>query len=394
MSEGLGRCRPLLILLARRSGAERPPETDLESVKPFFRWHILERGLDLEVLGELAPGGFHYGMTCLVEFEPHSLWYEVSLTVTAGALRQGVKTEYHVFQHTPADIRSALRKMEVDVEKFERNGSFKIMDTYTPTTPLKADGVGKRESLLSGRVPDAQGWAGVIRAKMERGFEEEEKRWLHVDDNEGVLLQFSDEDYIVNGYRTTFVPMTKARDLLALHALVTGVASDSFYRMRESLADAVIDMKTVEEGRKLEHYIRLRALRGARFDSSWRRIELFETNRVRLSSGRQAFGFQSEESEKVFSYLLKSFVDDHFGDRRPAEASGWRSLVETARGIGAAETSLYSKASGSLRELVRKGVIDRKVFPNQRGRGGRVTRIRVAYEKGHVREYVDRYIQK
>ena len=355
----------------------------------------MTQGLDLEILGELASGAFHYGMTCLVEFEPHSMWQEASLTITAEALKHGIKTEYQVFQHTPAEIRSALKEMGVDLEKYERSGSFRIMDTYTPTTPLKESVEGKAEPLLSGRVPDAKGWAEEIRAKMERGFEEEEKKWLHVDDNEAVLLQFSDEDYVVNGYRTTFVPMTKARDLLVLHALVTGVASDSFYQKRESLADAVIDFKAVEEGRKLEHYIRLRALRGVKFDSSWRRIELFEKNRVRLSSGKQVFGFQSEESEKIFNFLLKSFVDDHFTNRRPSESSGWRTLVEIALGIGAPKTSLYSAdGSTSLRELSRKGVIERKVLTGQRGRGGLVTRVRIAYEKGIVKEYVEKHTQR
>ena len=370
-------------------------ETHLESNGSPFRCHLLKQGLDLEILGELAPGAFHYGMTCLVEYEPHSLWYEASLTITAEALRHAVKTEYHVFQHTPNEVRSALKEMGVDLERYERKGSFRIVDTYTPTTPLKGPAEGRADPLLSGKTPDASGWAEAIRAMMKRGFEEEEKRWHHVDDNEAVLLQFSDEDYIVNGYRTTFVPMTKARELLALHALVTGVTSDSFYRKREALSDAVIDIKAVEEGGKLEHYIRLRALRGTKFDSSWRRIELFEKNRVRLSSGRQVFGFTSDESEKVFSYLLKSFIDDHYKEKQAVESSGWRSFVEIAQGIGAPKTSLYSAdGTASFRELARKGVIERKILAGQRGRGGRVTRTRIAYQKGFVKEFVDRYMQR
>ena len=44
-----------------------------------------------------------------------------------------------------------------------------------------------------------------------------------------------------------------------------------------------------------------------------------------------------------------------------------------------------------MRELNRKGVIEQKVFHNQRGRGGRVSRTRIAYEKGFVKEYIERY---
>jgi hypothetical protein len=116
---------------------------------------------------------------------------------------------------------------------------------------------------------------------------------------------------------------------------------------------------------------------------------------VRLSSGRQAFGFQSEQSEEIFDYTLRSFVNEHFVEKRSADSSGWRSLVDIAQGVGAAKTSHYSPAaSGPLRELLRKGVVERKVLTRQRGRGGRVTRIRIAYERGFVKEYVDSYMQK
>jgi len=381
-------------VVLQRTSREDEPETHLEFSPPVPHCHILVQGIDLEILGELAPGGFHYGMTCLVEFEPHSLWQEVSLTITAEALKKGIKTEYHIFQHTPSEVRSALKEMGVDVEKYESRGTFRIMDTYTPTTPLVESREGRAEPLLSGRIPDARKWADTIRRKMKIGFEEDEKRWLHIDDNEAVLLQFSDEEYVVNGWRTTFIPMARARELLTLHALVTGVASDSFYRKREALADAVIDFKVVEEGRKLEHYVRLRALRGVKFDSSWRRIELFGNYMVRLSSGKQVFGFHSPESEKIFNYLLKSFITDHLVEKHSSESSGWRSLVEIAQGIGARKTSLYSADGAAfLRELNRKGVIEQKIFHNQRGRGGRVSRTRIAYEKGFVKESVNRYMQ-
>ena len=388
-------CVPLLIFV-RRENTEAPEkalQTYLGTRERIVRCHILSKGVDLEILGELAPGAFHYGMTCLVEFEPHTLWHEMSLTIAAEALKRGIRTEYHVFQYTPQEVRTSLQELGVGVDAFERRGIFRIMDTYTPTTPLKEPSVGRAEPLLSGRIPDARKWAEAIRGRMKTGFEDEEKRWLHIDDNEAVLLQFSDEEYVINGYRTTFVPMTKARDLLVLHALLTGVASDSFYRKRESMVDAVIDIKAVEEGRKLEHYIRIRALRGRKFDSSWRRIELFEQNRVRLSSGRQVFGFENEGSERIFDYLLKSFVDDHIANKEPPDAAGWRSQVEIAEGTGAAKTSLYSaEGQARLRELIRKGVVERRVQSKQRGRGGRVSRFRIAYERAFVKEYVDRYV--
>jgi KaiC/GvpD/RAD55 family RecA-like ATPase len=382
-------------MLVRESRAGKTQQIYLELSRPRVRCHILTQGLDLEILGELAPGAFHYGMTCVIEFEPHSLWHEVSLTITAEALKHGIKTEYHVFQHTPSDIRAALKEMGVDVEKFEERGSFRIWDSYTPTTLLKANIEGKAEPMLSGKSPDLQQWTKAIREKMEHGFEEEEKRWLHIDDNEAILLQFNDEEYVTKGWRTIFLPMVKSRQLITFHAFVTGMASQSFYNQRESVADAVIDIVTREEQGRLEHYIRLRALRGMKFDSSWRRIELFDKNRVKLVAGRQVFGFESKDEEKIFDCLLKSFVEDYYDKKQPLESSGWRSMVEIAKAIGERATSLYSaRSSVLLGDLIKRGVAERKYFSKQRGRGGSVTRMRIAYEKAPVKEFVDRYMEK
>ncbi len=278
------------------------PETYLGFARSRVQSCIFMESIELEILEKLASGAFHYGMTCVVEFESHSLWHEISIAIAAQALRRGIKTEYHVFQHTPTDIRLALRRVGVEVEKFEREGSFRVMDSYTPTTPLTGPMEGTREPLLSGKPPDAEQWAKVIQEKMKIGFEEEEKRWLHIDDNETVLLQFSGEESIINGWRTTFVPMAKARELLILHSLITGVASESFYRKTEAMADAVMDIATREEGGKLENYIRLRALRGVRFDSRWRKVELMSDGEVAVEVARQ------EEPRRLAAIMFTDLV--------------------------------------------------------------------------------------
>lgn len=387
-------CSPLIVLL-RKVTPEVAQQAYLVPKELRVSCHILSKGLDIAILGELAPGAFHYGMTCLVEFEPHSLWHEISLTIACEALKHGIKTEYHVFEHTPQDIRTALKDMNLDLEKFEADNIFRIMDNYTPTTPLKPTTEGKAEPLLSGRNPDLQQWIKAIREKMGMGFTEEEKRWLHIDDNEGILLQFNDEEYVTKGWRTTFVPMAKSRDLLTLHAFVSGIASESFFKKREAAADAIIDIKTEEKKGKLDHYIRLRALRGARFDSSWRRIELFETNRVRLLSGREVFGFQNEEEQRIFDYLLKEFVNDYYANKLPINSSGWRSLVEIAKNMGARTTLFYSSKSSILfRNLIGRSLIEKKYFPKERGRGGSIARLRIAYQNDSVRDLAEKFSKK
>jgi class 3 adenylate cyclase len=266
------------------------------------RCGILSQDIHFEIFDKLASGAFRYGMTCVVEFDPNSLWHEISLAITVQALRHGVKVEYHVFQHTPEQIRSALKRMGVDLDKFESEASFRIMDSYTSTTPLAGSTEGVREPLLSGKSPDIALWTKAIRDKMKDGFEEEEKRWLHIDDNETTLLQFSDEESILNGWRTTFVPMAKSRELLILHGLVVGIASESFYRKTETMADAVIDVRAREEGGRLENYIRLRSLRESKFDSRWHKIELTNEGEIDVEAS------DSEQSRRLAAIMFTDIV--------------------------------------------------------------------------------------
>ena len=125
---------------------------------------------------------------------------------------------------------------------------------------------------------------------------------MHIDDNETILLQFNAEETILNGWRTTFVPMAKSRELLILHALVTGIASESFYRKTETMADAIIDVSVKEEAERLENYVRLRTLRETKFDSSWRRVELKTNGEIRVGPSR------SQEPRRLAAIMFTDLV--------------------------------------------------------------------------------------
>ncbi len=101
--------------------------------------------------------------------------------------------------------------------------------------------------------------------------------------------------------------------------------------------------------------------------------------------------FRSATAKRLFEYLVKSFIDDYMGKRYPTDRSGWRGLADAARGIAVRPSSLYGRRGGeaaAVAELVRRGLVESRIFPGERGRGGEVTRLRVAYEKDPVTEYV------
>jgi len=59
-----------------------------------------------------------------------------------------------------------------------------------------------------------------------------------------------------------------------------GIASDSFYRQFESLCDGIIEFRSSDEGGQVEHFARVRTLRGMSSDNRWRRLQLHNDGSV------------------------------------------------------------------------------------------------------------------
>ena len=43
----------------------------------------------------------------------------------------------------------------------------------------------------------------------------------------------------------------------------------------------------------------------------------------------------------------------------------------------------------ALRELVHRGVVERRIFPGERGRGGKIVKVRIDYDREPVKKHVD-----
>jgi class 3 adenylate cyclase len=259
------------------------------------RENARRQSISVPLLEYLSPGGFFYGGHYIVEFDPDSIWYETSLTMAALALKQGMKTEYHVFQHPPSEAVEAFRRLGLDAKKLEKEGLLSIWDSYTETLEYETEKKAKQLEDLASRnlwtstrtkpldmAKSAKRWAERIKA----GFPEEEKRWFHVDDNTAIFLQYNDEKDFVDIWRTGALPAIRARESPHFLAFVKGVASESFYTKFEAECDGIIDVKAQEEGGRIENYLRVRTLRGKRFDSRWHRIELGDNGEVVLEVAR------------------------------------------------------------------------------------------------------------
>lgn len=104
-----------------------------------------------------------------------------------------------------------------------------------------------------------------------------------------------------------------------------------------------------------------------------------------------SFSFASERTKLLFDYLVSSYVSDYMARKYASEKSGWRGLVQAANELKVSASIFYGKEGGfspAVNELIRKGLVEARIFPGERGRGGEVTRLRIAYEKEPITEYV------
>jgi hypothetical protein len=105
-----------------------------------------------------------------------------------------------------------------------------------------------------------------------------------------------------------------------------------------------------------------------------------------------ALEFEKPGSRAAFDYLVSSFIDDYMKKRLYSEQSGWRSLIQISQEGKVPQGALYGRGGNYgpvIAELQRRGLIEVRTFTGQRGRGGDVIKVRVAYDKEPVKQFVD-----
>ncbi len=149
-------------------------------------------------------------------------------------------------------------------------------------------GLGTPENPRGSRSPyqvksfDVKAWASGITDLIKEGVADEEKRWLHLDDDTSVLNQYGDENTFIDTWRTRGIPYARARELVQLPSLLRGASSDAVYAKFESFADGIIDFKSREEKGEMKHCVRVGTIRGGVCDSQWKRLQVRDNGEVRL----------------------------------------------------------------------------------------------------------------
>jgi len=104
------------------------------------------------------------------------------------------------------------------------------------------------------------------------------------------------------------------------------------------------------------------------------------------------FKFKTDAAKMVFDCLIQAFVEDYMKRKLVIQEAGWRSLVQIAKNSGVSLRSVYGTAKrrgSAISELERRGLIETGIFSGKRGRGGKITKLRISYAKETIKRYID-----
>jgi hypothetical protein len=107
--------------------------------------------------------------------------------------------------------------------------------------------------------------------------------------------------------------------------------------------------------------------------------------------------FRTDAARKVFEYLTKSFAEDYMRRKLDLGKSGWRSLVQIMNNTKVSSRKIYGSKGvpgRTVSELEKRGLIEKRTFIGERGRGGKIVRIRICYERELVKRLIDHEIAK
>ena len=97
----------------------------------------------------------------------------------------------------------------------------------------------------------------------------------------------------------------------------------------------------------------------------------------------------------VMEFLAKAFADDYMVKRLASEHAGWRSLTDISGSLNVPKSRVYGDPRTGhtfgkpLEILVKAGIVEYRIVPGARGRGGNVMKVRVAYDREPVKKLVD-----
>jgi len=186
----------------------------------------------IPLIEDLTTGSVPAGSVLLVEFAGASQWYNASVTIAAGWLKQGGKVSYNAAAQSPDDVRSVLNRLGVNFEEYEKEDRLRIWDFYTASLGKKSN---EKYAYGSLKVADLS-----LRIAKEDMLEAPQPEWLRVIDNSSTWYRFNDEKAMMEVELTRFIPSFKLRKSTALRAIMRDVHSNWVIQQLEGVIDFIV----------------------------------------------------------------------------------------------------------------------------------------------------------
>jgi len=228
----------------------------------------------IPLIDDLTTGPVPAGSMLLVEFTGASQWYNASVTIAAGWLKQGGKVSYNAAAQSPDEIRSILTRLGVNFQECEKEDRLRIWDFYTASLGKKSNEKYAYDSL---KVADLS-----LRIAKEDMHEDPQPEWLRVIDNSSTWYRFNDEKAMMEVELTRFIPSFKLRKSTAIRAIMKDVHSNWVIQQLEGAHDGVIDFKLDETTDPAQDSMRIRSLRNVGFDGRWHKVKIAQNLEVTL----------------------------------------------------------------------------------------------------------------
>jgi len=233
--------------------------------------------MKVPIIEELLKGPLPPGSSILVEYDPTSAWYQASLSMAVGWLKEDGVVTYNVAAQPPDNIRSLVAQLGIDVNHLEAEDRFRVFDWYTATLGRKSN---ERLAFYSLKAADLSvlysKYLMATETKVELIPPQPTPEWLRILDDASCLGRFNEERSWVEFVRTRFIPIASLWKSTGIIGVISGIHSEWTYKNLEAASDGVIDIKQEEHAGETKSLLRIRSLRNVGFDSRWHELKIGE----------------------------------------------------------------------------------------------------------------------
>ncbi len=230
----------------------------------------------IPLIEDLTQGPIPAGSNLLVEYDSTSQWYNASLTIAAGWLKDGGGVGYGAAAERPESIRAQLNRLGQNTAELETADRLAIYDFYAATMGFKSKEKYAWDSL---KVADMSILVARLMKEPPVGTGTD---WLRIWDDISCLDRFNEESSWVEFMLARFNPLAVAWRSTGIRGVIRDLHSDRAYKRLEAAHDGVIDFKLDERADPPRNLIRIRNMRNVVYDGRWYPLKVGENFEVSL----------------------------------------------------------------------------------------------------------------